>query len=185
MKDGEVYKPFPDVYGTTKTEKDQPSLQSSAEKGDSGIPFNPSGQFARNVGKFVGECTECNKPRVLYSSRKLLSNDQENLDRVLSDTSFSCGTTLKDYITDETGDGHILNHVFGRKNVSCNSRTETPYYSCNSFPNICIHCGKNEDLLDTPGYYPRCESCKQDSTKVAVLRRKRKLVDFLIIEHVQ
>ena len=89
------------------------SLVSSAEKDDFGIPFNPSGQFARNVGKFV-ECTECNKPRILRSARKLLCKDQENLDRVLNDTSYSCGTILKDCITDEVGNEHILNRVFVR-----------------------------------------------------------------------
>jgi len=35
-----------------------------SSQSDSGVPFNPSGQFAQNVGK-VFECTECNKPRVL------------------------------------------------------------------------------------------------------------------------
>ena len=177
MKDGEVYRSFSDVYGTATTEKDQPLLVSSAEKGDSGIPFNPSGQFAQNVGKFV-DCKECNKPRVLYSSRKLLCKNQEHLDYVLNDTSFSCGTTLKDYITDEVGNEHILNHVFVRKNISCNSQIETLYYASSCFPNICIHCGGTEGLHDTPGYYPSCESCKQDSTKIPILKRKRKLVDF-------
>jgi len=128
VKDGEVYKSFSDVLGTITTEKDRPSLQSSAEKNDSGVPFNHSGQFVQNVGKFV-ECTECNT--VLYSSHKLLWKDQKDLDYVLSGISFSCGTTLKDYITNEVGNEHtyILDRVFVRKNVSCNSRIETPYYS--------------------------------------------------------
>ena len=151
-------------------------MQSCAEKGNSGIPFNPSGQFARNVGKFV-ECSECSKPRVLYSARKLPSRDQQWLDIVLNDTSFSCGTALQDYIMDEIGDDHILSRVFVRKNLSCTSRIETPYYSCNCFRNVCIHCGTNEDLVEAPGYYPLCEPCKCDSTKVAVLKRKRKLID--------
>lgn len=37
VKDGDVYKPFSDVYGTITTEEDRPSLQSCAEKGNSGI----------------------------------------------------------------------------------------------------------------------------------------------------
>ena len=177
VKNGDIYKPFSDVYGTITTEEDRPSLQSCAEKGNSGIPFNPSGQFARNVGKFV-ECSECSKPRVLYSARKLQCRDQQRLDFVLSDTSFSCGTVLQDFITDDIGDDHILRRVFVRKNISCNSRIETPFYSCNCFGNVCIHCGTSEDLIETPGYYPRCESCKCDSTKVAVLKRKCKLIDI-------
>ena len=66
-RDGDVYKKFCEIYGTSTSEKDRPSLQSSAEKTDSGIPYNPSGQFARNVARVL-HCTERDKPRVLYSS---------------------------------------------------------------------------------------------------------------------
>ena len=75
VRDGDIYKAFSDVYGTSISEKDSPTLQSSAEKSDSGIPFSPSGQFAQNVARVL-HCTECDKPRVLYSSRKLLSQDE-------------------------------------------------------------------------------------------------------------
>ena len=51
--EGNVYKPFSEVYRTETTEKDRPSLQSSAEKQCHGMPFNPSAQFARNVAKTV------------------------------------------------------------------------------------------------------------------------------------
>jgi len=71
-RDEDVYKTFSDVYGTNTTEKDRPSLQSTAEKCESGILFNLSGQFAQNVAKVL-YCTECDKPRVLYSSCKLLT----------------------------------------------------------------------------------------------------------------
>ena len=107
VQNGDVYKPFSDVCGTITTEKDRPSLQSCSEKGNSGIPFNPSGQFAWNVGKHV-ECLEYGKRRVLYSAHKLQCSDQQRLDSVLSDTSFSCGTALQDY---KISDDHILRHV--------------------------------------------------------------------------
>ena len=94
VRDGDVYKKISDVYETNTTEKDRPSLQSSADKCDSGIPFNPSGQFARNVARVL-HCTECDKPRVLYSSRKLLSRDVKELDCTLNDVSYSCGTDLR------------------------------------------------------------------------------------------
>ena len=45
MKDGEIYKSFSDFFDTTATEKDRLTLQPSMEKSDSGVPFNPSGQF--------------------------------------------------------------------------------------------------------------------------------------------
>ena len=84
VRDGDVYKKFSDVYGTSTSEKDRPTLQSSAEKNNSGIPFNLSAQFARNVARVL-HCIECDKPRVLYSSRKLLSQDGKVLDFTLND----------------------------------------------------------------------------------------------------
>ena len=51
IHDSNVYKPFSDVYGTSTTEKDRPSLHSSAEKCGHGMPFIPSGQFTRNVAE--------------------------------------------------------------------------------------------------------------------------------------
>jgi len=60
----------------------------------------------------------------LYSAHKLQCSDQQRLDSVLSDTSFSCGTALQDYITDEISDDHILRRVFVQKNISCSSRIE-------------------------------------------------------------
>ena len=51
IRDGTIFKPFCDVYGTATTEEDRPSLSSLAEKCSHGMPFSPSGQFARNVAR--------------------------------------------------------------------------------------------------------------------------------------
>ena len=182
VRDGDVYKKFSDVYETNTTEKDRPSLQSSADKCDSGIPFNPSGQFAQNVARVL-HCTECDKPRVLYSSCKLLTRHEKELDCTLNDVSYLCGTDLKDCIPDEINEAvrseHILSRVFVRKNISCSSRIETPYFSSSCFSDVCIYCGSGDSLIPTNeanGYYPQCASCKSDSTKPGILKRKRKLV---------
>ena len=58
-------------------------------------------------------CTECDKPRVLYSSRKLLSQDGKVLDFTLNDVLYSCGTELKDYIPDEINEGVRSEHIPG------------------------------------------------------------------------
>ena len=165
------------------SEKDRPSLQFSAEKTNSGIPFNPSGQFVRNVARVL-HCTECDKPMVLYSSRKLLSQDGEPLDFTLNDVLYSCGTDPKDCIPDkineEVRSDHILNWVFVRKNISCSSRIETSYFSCGCFSNVCIYYGSSDDLIlankASALYYPQCGSCKSDSKKPGILKRKCKLV---------
>ena len=182
VRDGDVYKKISNVYGTSTSEKDRPTLQSSAEKSNSGIPFNPSAQFARNIARVL-HCTECDKPRVLYSSHKLLSQDGKVLDFTLSNVLYSCGTELKDYIPDEINEGvrseHILNRVFVRKNISCSSRIETSYFSSDCFSDVCIYCGSSDSLIPTNevnGYYPQCGSCKSDSKEPGILKRKCKLV---------
>jgi len=142
----------------------------------------PSGQFARNVAKVL-YCTECEKLRVLYSSHKLLTQDEEELDHILNDVLYSCDAELKECIQDEINgtvrSEHILNWVFVRKNISCSSSIKTPYFSSSCFSDVCYYCGSIDSLIltnEANGYYPQCRSCKSDSTKPQILIRKLKLV---------
>ena len=178
---GNVYKPFSEVYGTVTTEKDRPSFNSSAEKRAHGLPFNPSGQFARNAGRTL-VCTECGKPRVTYASRKLQWKDHRDLELAVGDIMYTCGMDLHDCIpaelSPEADQTHILCRVFVRQNLSCSTRIETPYFSAECFDMICSYCG-SDDILptsDTPEMYPLCSICKSDPTKPGIFKRKRKLV---------
>ena len=181
IREGDVYKPFSEVYGTETTEKDRPSLQSSAEKRVHGIPFNPSGQFAHNVGKTI-RCTECDRPRVMYAARKVHFRDQSKLEAVLDDIIYTCGMGLQECIPDDISDAekqsHVLSSVFVRQNMNCDSRIEIPYYSSECFSSVCIYCGSEHNIVpasETEGMYPLCLSCKSDPNKPAVFKRKRKL----------
>ena len=180
IRDGDVYKPFAEVYGTETTENDRPSLKSSAEKRGHGMPFNPSGQFASNVGKTL-VCTECNKPRVTYSSRKVRLQDKNKLELALNGIMYTCGMDLQECIpTEVTGDAketHILSRVFVRQNLCCNTRIETPYFSSECFPVVCSYCGSDQVVpaSETQEMYPLCSACKSDPNKPGILKRKRKL----------
>ena len=174
-----MYKPVLEVYGKETTEKDRPTLQSSAEKGSHGMPFNPSGQFARNVGEIL-HCTECNKPRVMYAARKVRFYDQRKLETVLEGIIYTCGMDLKECIPADISDhdkqSHVLSSIFVRQNMNCDSRIEIPYFSSECFPSICIYCGSEESLvpaIEMEGMYPLCSSCK--ATTPGILKRKRKL----------
>ena len=144
------------------------------------MPFNPSGQFARNVAKTL-KCTECGKPRILYASRKLPFQDQVDLDAAVSDMLYTCGMNLQDCIPalpPESVKEHIFQRVFVRKNMSCNTRIETPYFSSECFDIVCSHCGTSDSLLpqsENPDMYPLCTFCHADPTKKGILKRKRKL----------
>ena len=180
IRECDVYKPFSEVYGTETTEKDRPTLQSSAEKCGHGMPFNPSGQFAHNVGKTL-HCAECNRPRVMYAARKVRFQDQLKLESVLDDIIYTCEMDLQECIPADIADTekqqHILNSVFVRQNMSCDSRIEIPYFSSECFASICIYCGSEQNIVpasETEGMYPICSSCKSDPSKPGIFKRKRK-----------
>ncbi len=63
------YKTFHEVYGTPTTDVHRPSLKSQ-QKISHEVPFSPSAASACRVRRVV-QCDECDKPRVIHSSRKL------------------------------------------------------------------------------------------------------------------
>ena len=124
IRDGTIFKPFCDVYGTATTEEDRPSLSSLAEKRSHGMPFSPSGQFARNVARTL-TCTECGKPRVLYSSRKLQWRDKCDLENEVGDLMYTCGMDLHDCIPADLSPNTVSGHLFNRVFVPLNVRRTT------------------------------------------------------------
>ena len=80
---------FEDVYGCMTTENDCPSLKTSGKKCH-GIPFSPSAQTAR----LLVMCSECLKPRVIYSKQKLTIWEEHALERTLDNILFTCGSSL-------------------------------------------------------------------------------------------
>ncbi|VDI31898.1 Hypothetical predicted protein [Mytilus galloprovincialis] len=61
------YKSFDQLYGKPTSEKYRPSLVGKPSS-EHGLPFSPSSQYAKNV-EMVVLCSDCDKPRVLYSNR--------------------------------------------------------------------------------------------------------------------
>ena len=55
------------------------------------MPFSPSAQTAR----LLVLCTECLKPRVLYSKLKLVISEEQAVERSLEGILYCCGSTLK------------------------------------------------------------------------------------------
>ena len=70
----------------------------------------------------------------------------------------------------------MLANIYVRKNISCASKIELPYYSVDNYPKICIYCGvkgTSRSLGNSAETYPKCEACKE---KPDVQRRKRKTI---------
>ena len=156
---GEHYKSFDELYGTNTTEEHRPSLKESKVKSH-GMPFSPTAQYAKNINLVV-TCSDCDKPRVCYAQKKIDAKQKSKIERELEDVDYSCGSSF-DSIDDLEKSPLRFIHV--RKNLSCNSLIEVPYYGTKNV-DVCIHCGGSESLLNESGYYPLCNNCSKSSKK--------------------
>ena len=95
------YKSFEELYGMQTTEDHRPSLKNvkAKKKGKMTIttkhsmPFCPSAIRAKNVGVIVN-CIECEKPRLLFSAKKLSEKDMVTLEGFLDTIFYTCGMTF-------------------------------------------------------------------------------------------
>lgn len=86
------YKTFDDLYGTLTSKKHRPSLKDGRRQSHD-MPFSPSGQTAANVGELI-LCSECLRPRVMYSQRKLNHDNVQVLLRSIEHVLYVCGSKL-------------------------------------------------------------------------------------------
>ena len=114
------------------------------------------------------------KPRVLYSKNKLKVTDQITLQNLLANVNYSCGSVLSD-VQDKSmskSQQELVERVFVRANLQCEDKIETPYYSSNSFFDVCIHCGDPDNIVQgEQDVLPTCKFCIDSKPKV--FRRKR------------
>ena len=171
VPNGDHYQPFADVYGTITTEKDLPSLKEKESQGHK-IPFNPSQQTAKNTGVLV-KCSDCSKPRLIHSKHKLKREETVWLEGLMDEMLYSCGSNIQNV---DVGDEivfvngkeikarQILDRIFLRLNLVCNTMIELPYYSA-GYDKICVHCGDDDSLVTNEGKYPICAKCVRNKKK--------------------
>ncbi len=96
------YKSFEELYGKETTENHRPSLKNTKSKkkdktkstrAKHTMPFCPSAARAKNVGITVN-CVECEKPRLLFSAKKLSEKDKTTLRRFLDTIFYTCGISF-------------------------------------------------------------------------------------------
>ncbi len=96
------YKSFEELYGKETTENHRPSLKNTKSKkkdktkstrAKHTMPFCPSAARAKNVGITVN-CVECEKPRLLFSAKKLSEKDKTTLRRFLDTIFYTCGMSF-------------------------------------------------------------------------------------------
>ena len=160
------YKSFEEVYGSETVEDHRPSLKQKVTLGHQ-IPFSPSAQTAKSVHKTV-KCTDCDKPRVIYSASKLNVTEQIILDKILDIYIYSCGAKLQDLKVKDSDRAPrvnaLLDKIFVKQNISCQNAVEIPYYSSGCFPPVCYFCASKDDLKIEEGAYPHCETCATKNT---------------------
>ena len=158
------YSPFEDAFNSSTSEKDRPSLQSPKKKKI--LSYSPVKQHAVNVG-LVLQCDECNKWRLLFSKRSLPFHDRHELERLLSDVSYTCGARIDDLQLPEQ-----LKCVEIRAH-QCSDPIERLYYSAYPDDTLCIHCGSTENIVEREDttVYPFCTAC---TTKVRMCKRTRR-----------
>jgi hypothetical protein len=96
------YKSFEVLYGKETTENHRPSLKNTKMKMKGKMvstrvkhtmPFCPSAARTKNVGIIV-RCIECEKPRLLFSAKKLTEKDKTILRRFLNTIFYTCGMSF-------------------------------------------------------------------------------------------
>lgn len=147
--DQQHYKPFSNVYGTLTTEKDRPLSKKEGKK-DNGIPFNPSAQTARSLIL----CCECLRPRVVYFQRRLSYLETSAISWTIEGFLYTCGTTLHGVEVQSRRDdpptmSTLFQRVFVCENLTCEDPVEVPYYSCEAFPMIGVHCACPHESCST------------------------------------
>ncbi|CAG2243123.1 unnamed protein product [Mytilus edulis] len=119
------YKSFDQLYGKPTSEKYRPSLVGKPSS-EHGLPFSPSSRYAKNV-EMVVLCSDCDKPRVLYSKKVVRGVRRTQLSNCLTDIQYTCGFSFDELDLEE--ETHVLKTVFVRKNPTCNCTVELSYYS--------------------------------------------------------
>ena len=171
-EDGRHYKSFQDVVGTATSEVHLPSLKTKSRKHN--VPFNPLQQHALNT-RLLLECCECNKPRLLFSKKKLSNTETLNFKKALNGLMYTCGAAIIEFKDQINSRYHkILETVFVKENHTCLVPVESIYYSCKVYQDCCVWCGIKRRLDTAPTSFPICSGCKVSGKKTITKKRSRK-----------
>ena len=152
------YIAFSDVFGSNTTEEHRPSLAKKSsgitqKKGSTKkntLPFYGTVQHVRNAA-LVLQCEECGLWRLIYSKYKLKKNQREQLQRILDDVIYTCGSKLRDlHLPDQFSNVEVKDHL-------CGDPIEKSYYSA-KFDPICVYCGSDQPFT-SDNTYPQCSEC--------------------------
>ena len=135
--------------------------------------------FHATRARLLVVCTECGKPRVIYSLARL-TNEQKALAQSLIDdlSSYVCGATPLFPEGHELGD-----KLFVRRALTCGMPVEKQHYTSKQFRDCCSWCGTTDPLeledlnrlnLNGAKGYSICKQCHADGKPVVTFGRASK-----------
>lgn len=177
----EHYKPYSEVRGQDTNDHDRPSYKAPESKGNSNIKGAAKLKQNKEVGtacldtevdasmftaqnaRFIAECVECKKPRVIYSKNKLTERQQMQLIILLTEHDYTCGCFV-------TVPGNSLhNKVHVRLGITCGTPVELAFYrSSFAKTDLCCICASGSAFIDEKlrecfkTVLPICQSCKDE-----------------------
>ena len=170
---GEHYKSFDDVWGKDTSPEHRPSAKRAAANTMSMRTFPASAISTRKEKVRLSVlCTECIKPRCIFSESRLANDDLIKLREALEEVDYVCGSPLLQ-------ESHpLFAKVVVRAGLTCQDDVSAVYFSCKKFPNVCYACG-SEDPEAVPAAIkatsqaanPVCAACA--AAGKAVRSRKR------------
>ena len=117
-------------------------------------------------------CTECQKPRVIYSNKKLSSRQEVLLAVTVSEYEYSCGSKLF-----PPNDPSLLQSLTIKPHLSCNHPIEVANYGSDvGKKDLCAYCGSANAYKDaalTTKYktvLPICEACLAEGKEIFTQR---------------
>ena len=121
------YKSFENEYGTNTDESHRPSLKNQVNSvQDAAVKSkkvekvkDPLMGFTAQQARYVVSCTECEKPRLIYSKFKLSERQTVQMITLLSEHDYVCGSPVT------IPENNLHGKIFTRLNRDCSSPVET------------------------------------------------------------
>ena len=150
LKSLDKYYDFDELYGQRPNEKDCPSMNRLASKNTA---KKADFQLQASKARLAVKCRECNFPRLLYSRKKLLEDDELSISDYLTQVLYVCGVEVPG--------------MYQPKLFDCFDSVSPHNYQLGSklknYEPICAYC-----LSKNPETVPKrkelvCKSCLQKS----------------------
>lgn len=177
------YTRYADLKGVATTDQHRPSSKNKADRDANLLQEQgcPNSLLTAQRVRDVIICSECSKPRCIFSSNKLSAQEKRLLEQVKENYEYSCGSPIV------PPEHSLYGTVFVRIMQRCSDHIELAYYSCKQeYDGVCCYCvssdaSKPQEFLQTfHTVLPICENCRLSKAVVTRMPKagsKRKKID--------